>query len=71
MDAMTRHIAAFCGQCGCGCPEISLDHAAERARRVVITDDFGQSIHMSIDQLRDLVRDARAGVLDEVLAGAS
>ncbi len=64
-----RHIATFCGQCSCGCPEVYLDDHAEPARRVVITDDFGQRIQMSIDQLHDLVREVRAGVLDEVLAG--
>ncbi len=38
---------------------------------MVITDDFGQRIQMSLGQLADLVADARNGVLDEVLAGAS
>ena len=36
---------------------------------MVITDDFGQRIQMSLDQLADLVADVRRGVLDEVLAG--
>jgi len=67
--AQLRHIATFCGSRSCGCPEIYLDDKAEPARRVVIWDDFGQRIHMSLDQLRDLVRDVRAGVLDEVLTG--
>lgn len=65
-----RHVATFCGQCSCGCPEVYLDEAAEPERRVVITDDFGQRIQMSLDQLRVLVDDVRAGVLDEVLATA-
>ena len=34
---------------------------------MVITDDFGQRIQMSLDQLADLVADVRRGVLDEVL----
>lgn len=63
-----RHIATFCGQCNCGCPEVFIDDAAEPDRRVVITDDFGQRIQLSLDQLRVLVDDVRAGVLDEVLA---
>ncbi len=63
-----RHIATFCGSCNCGCPEVFVDDAAEPARRVVITDDFGQRIQLSLDQLRVLVDDVRAGVLDEVLA---
>ena len=37
---------------------------------MVITDDFGQRIQMSLDQLADLVADVRRGVLDEVLARA-
>jgi hypothetical protein len=65
-----RHIATFCGQCNCGCPELYLDDAAVPEKRVVITDDFGQRIHMSLDQLADLVADVRRGVLDEVLVGA-
>ena len=64
-----RHIATFCGQCSCGCPELYLDDdAAAPEQRVVITDDFGQRIQMSLDQLADLVADVRRGVLDEVLA---
>jgi hypothetical protein len=66
-----QHVATFCGQCSCGCPELYLDPAASDERRVVITDDFGQRIQMSLRQLADLVADARNGVLDEVLASAS
>jgi len=65
-----RHIARFCDKCA-NCPEVYVDDNAEPERRVVITDDFGQRIQMSIDQLRDLVRDVRAGVLDQVLAGTA
>jgi hypothetical protein len=65
-----RHIATFCGKCDCGCPELFLDPAADDERRVVITDDFGQRIQMSLTQLAALVDDARAGVLDELLTGA-
>ena len=64
-----RHIATFCGQCNCGCPELHIDDAATPDKRVVITDDFGQRIQMSLGQLADLVADVRRGVLDEVLAG--
>ncbi len=64
-----QHVATFCGQCNCGCPELYLDPSADEERRVVITDDFGQRIQMSLIQLRDLVTAARHGVLDEVLAG--
>ena len=63
-----RHIATFCGQCNCVCPELHLDDTAAPEKRVVITDDFGQRIQMSLEQLADLVADVRNGVLDEVLA---
>jgi hypothetical protein len=62
-----RHIATFCGSCSCGCPELLVDDTAPPERRVVITDDFGQRIEMSLEQLADLVTDVRRGVLDELL----
>jgi hypothetical protein len=62
-------IATFCGQCSCGCPELWLDHDASEERRVVITDDFGQRVQMSLTQLADLVGDVKDGVLDDLLAG--
>jgi hypothetical protein len=65
-----RHIATFCGNCDCGCPQLFLDEAAAPERRVVLTDDFGQRVQMSLEQLGDLVADVRRGVLDDVLSGA-
>ena len=66
-----RHIATFCGSCNCGCPELYVDEAAAPERRIVITDDFGQRIQMSTDQLADLVAAARTGALDDLApAGA-
>lgn len=65
-----RHIVTFCGQCNCGCPELFVDDAAAPEKRIVITDDFGQRIQMSVGQLSDLVDDVRRGVLDEVLTAA-
>jgi hypothetical protein len=65
-----QHVTTFCGQCSCGCPELYLDPAADEDRRVVITDDFGAAIRMSVAQLAVIVDDARAGVLDELLAGS-
>lgn len=62
-----RPIAIFCGSCNCGCPELYVDDAATPERRVVITDDFGQRIQMSLVQLADLVDDVRRGVLDELV----
>lgn len=67
---MRERIATFCGQCSCGCPEVWVDHGAAENRRVVITDDFGQRVEMSLAQLADLVADVKDGVLDELLAGA-
>jgi hypothetical protein len=68
-DHRLRHVATFCGQCNCGCPELFIDPAAGDERRVVITDDFGQRIQLSLVQLAAIVDDVRAGVLDEALAG--
>ncbi len=68
-DTGLQHVATFCGQCNCGCPELYIDHDAAPERRIVITDDFGQRIQMSHDQLRDLVADVKSGVLDGVLQG--
>ncbi|HZZ52606.1 MAG TPA: hypothetical protein VFE65_37385 [Pseudonocardia sp.] len=65
-----RHVATFCGQCNCGCPELFVDESAPQEARIVITDDFGQRIQMSLGQLSDLVADIRAGVLDELVATA-
>ncbi len=65
--AMT-HIVSFCGSCNCGCPELYLDEAAPPEHRVVITDDFGQRIQMSRQQLHDLVSDVKSGVLDQLVA---
>jgi len=62
-------IMALCGQCSCGCPELFIDEAAESERRIVITDDFGQRVQMSVDQFQVLVEEARSGRLDERLAG--
>jgi hypothetical protein len=60
-------IARFCGQCSCGCPELWVNHEAPAERRIVITDDFGQRIEMSVEQLRDIVADVKSGRLDELL----
>lgn len=62
-----RHIATFCGSCNCGCPELFVDDTAAPAKQIVITDDFGQRIQMSLTQLQDLVADVKAGVLDQLV----
>lgn len=61
------HVATFCGQCSCGCPELFVDPTADDDRRVVITDDFGQRIQMSVEQFRALVDETvNNGLLDRV-----
>lgn len=62
-------IAVLCGNCSCGCPELFVDHEAAEDRRIVITDDFGQRVQMSADQLLALIEEARSGRLDEAIAG--
>jgi hypothetical protein len=60
-------VALFCGDCSCGCPELFLDSEADETRRVVLTDDFGQRIQMSIEQLSFMVADIKSGVIDPAL----
>jgi len=59
-------LARFCGNCNCGCPELYVDPAAAPERQVIITDDFGQRVEMSLDQFRDLVESAKSGALDDL-----
>jgi len=61
-------IKVFCGDCSCGCPELFLDPKADQARRIVLADDFGQRVQMSVEQLGALVREAKAGELDHLFA---
>ena len=63
-------VMRFCCHCHCGCVELFLDPAATEEQRVVITDDFGQRIQMSVAQLRTVVTRAKSGALDEVLTSA-
>ena len=60
-------VAVFCGNCSCGCPELFLDHGADEDRRVVLADDFGQRVQMSLTQLSALVADVKSGVLDHLV----
>jgi hypothetical protein len=72
MDDSAGHftrLALLCGQCSCGCPELLVDHEAPPERRIVITDDFGQRVQMSVDQLQVLIEEARSGRLGQALAG--
>jgi hypothetical protein len=65
---LTR-LALLCGQCNCGCPELLVDHEAPPERRIVITDDFGQRVQMSENQLLVLIEEARSGRLGAALSG--
>src|ERR1700745_3126982 len=61
-------LVVLCGQCNCGCPELLVDHDAPPERRIVITDDFGQRVQMSADQLQGIAAGARSVRLDRWLA---
>ncbi|MET7329395.1 hypothetical protein [Nonomuraea sp. NPDC005650] len=61
-----RSVAKFCGQCDCGCPELFVDETAPVERQVVITDDFGQRVEMSLDQFGSIVQAAKSGALDSL-----
>lgn len=60
-------VALFCGSCSCGCPELFIDPGADDAHRVVLTDDFGQRVQMSLDQLSVMVADIKRGAVDGAL----
>jgi hypothetical protein len=64
-------IRVFCGDCSCGCPELFLDPAADEPRRIVLADDFGQRVQMSVEQFEQLVKDAKSGALDSLIEQAS
>jgi hypothetical protein len=60
-------VATFCGKCDCGCPQLFFDAAAAPSQRVLLTDDFGQQVRMSVDQFRDLLSQAASGRLGALL----
>ncbi len=57
-----RPIAVLCAKCN-DCPVIAIDETAPEAKRVVITDDFGQEIQMSQDQFQVLIDLAKSGAI--------
>jgi hypothetical protein len=63
-------VMQFCCHCHCGCVELFLDPKAPEEQRVVMTDDFGQRIQMSVAQLRTVVKHMKNGALDETLVSA-
>ncbi|HEX2298871.1 MAG TPA: hypothetical protein VHH34_10190 [Pseudonocardiaceae bacterium] len=60
-------LATFCGSCGCGCPQLYVDHSAPADQRIVLTDDFGSRVRMSTDQFADMVAQAKSGALDNIV----
>jgi hypothetical protein len=69
-DARLVPVTRFCCHCHCGCVELFLEPAAPEGQRVVITDDFGQRIQMSMDQLQSMLRQAKSGAIEEALVAA-
>ena len=69
-DARLVPVMQLCCHCHCGCPEVHLAPDSPEDRRVVMTDDFGQRIEISMDQLRTLVERARSGALEAALEAA-
>ncbi len=65
-----QHLTTFCGKCSCGCPQLFVDHDAPAERRVVLVDDFGQQVQMSVDQLQAIIDQAQSGELGRVLDSA-
>lgn len=63
----SQPIATFCGECGCGCPQLYVDDSAPADQRIVLTDDFGSRIRMSTVQFADLLDQAKSGALDTVV----
>lgn len=61
-----RSIARFCGNCDCGCPELFVDNSAPADKQVIITDDFGQRVEMSLDQFSSIIEAAKSGTLDDL-----
>jgi hypothetical protein len=61
-------MAVLCGQCNCGCPELFVDQDAPPERRILITDDFGQRVQMSVDQFQVLIEEVRSGRLEQEMA---
>jgi hypothetical protein len=60
-------LATFCGECGCGCPQLFVDESAPPEQRIVLTDDFGSQVRMSAEQFGDLLSQAKNGGLDTVI----
>lgn len=64
---LLQPLATFCGDCGCGCPQLYVDESAPADQRIVLTDDFGSRVRMSTDQFADMIAQAKSGALDSVI----
>lgn len=60
-------LTTFCGECGCGCPQLYVDESAPAEQRIVLTDDFGSRVRMSAGQFADMVAQAKSGALDGIV----
>jgi hypothetical protein len=69
-DARMVPVMQFCCNCHCGCPELLFAPDAPAERRVVMTDDFGQRIEISVDQFRTFLKHVKSGVLEEAVLAA-
>ncbi len=62
------HVVTFCGKCSCGCPELFVDRDAPAEQRIVLTDDFGDRVRMSVEQLESIIDEASSGRLTQLIA---
>jgi hypothetical protein len=69
-DERLLPVMRFCCHCCCGCPELHFAPDAPAERQVVMTDDFGQRIEISVAQFRSFVKHVKSGVLEETVLAA-
>jgi hypothetical protein len=62
------YVMTFCGKCNCGCPELFVDREAPAAQQIVLTDDFGDRVRMSVEQLESIIEEASSGRLTQLVA---
>jgi hypothetical protein len=62
------HVVTFCGQGTCGRPQLFVDTTAPTERRIVLTDDFGDRIRMSVERWETTVGEASSGRLTAMVA---
>ncbi len=44
-----------------------MDDSAPADKQVIITDDFGQRVEMSLDQFSSIIEAAKTGTLDDLV----